>query len=89
MRPVVYRHRNAPNPGVSSASRYGFNERGYIRGDIMKPLATLVLTASLVLGALMAMVGPAPATPFADVPANHWASVAAGRAWSATPATPV
>jgi hypothetical protein len=39
----------------------------------MKPLATLVLTASLVLGALMAMVGPAPATPFADVPANHWA----------------
>jgi hypothetical protein len=39
----------------------------------MKPLATLVLTASLVLAALAAMVGKAPATPFADVPANHWA----------------
>lgn len=39
----------------------------------MKSLATLVLTASLVLGALTATVGPARATPFADVPANHWA----------------
>ncbi len=39
----------------------------------MKSLATLVLTASLVLGALVAMVAQAPATPFADVPANHWA----------------
>jgi hypothetical protein len=49
------------------------NGRGCTRGDIMKRLATLVLAASFVMGALAASVERAPATPFADVPANHWA----------------
>jgi hypothetical protein len=39
----------------------------------MKPLATLVLTASFALAVLAATVGQAMATPFADVPSNHWA----------------
>ncbi len=39
----------------------------------MKPVATLVLAASLITGSLAATVGQAAATPFADVPANHWA----------------
>jgi len=39
----------------------------------MKPLATLVLTASLIFSLLAAPARRAEATPFADVPANHWA----------------
>ncbi len=39
----------------------------------MKPLATLLLTASLIVGALAGIVEQAAANPFADVPANHWA----------------
>lgn len=39
----------------------------------MKPLATLILIASLVAGALAGTGARAQATPFADVPANHWA----------------
>jgi hypothetical protein len=39
----------------------------------MKPLATLVLVVSMIVCSLVAMVGEARATPFADVPSNHWA----------------
>ncbi len=39
----------------------------------MKRLATLVLMAGLSLGAVLAMGRGASATPFSDVPANHWA----------------
>jgi hypothetical protein len=39
----------------------------------MKPLATLVVVGSLIVGSLAATVATAWATPFADVPANHWA----------------
>jgi len=39
----------------------------------MKRLATLVLAAGLSLGLLVAMGQGASATPFSDVPANHWA----------------
>lgn len=39
----------------------------------MKPLATLVLAASLVISSLLGTGREASATPFADVPANHWA----------------
>ncbi len=39
----------------------------------MKALATLVLAVSVVLGSLLIAVGTASATPFADVPSNHWA----------------
>lgn len=41
--------------------------------EIMKPLVTLVLVASVIIGSLLATVGGALATPFADVPSNHWA----------------
>jgi hypothetical protein len=39
----------------------------------MKRLATLVLAASFSLGSLVALGQGASATPFSDVPANHWA----------------
>jgi hypothetical protein len=39
----------------------------------MKPLATWVLTASLIVALLAVTAGRVRATPFADVPANHWA----------------
>jgi hypothetical protein len=39
----------------------------------MRPLATVILAASLIISSLAATVRPAAATPFADVPANHWA----------------
>jgi hypothetical protein len=39
----------------------------------MKRLATLVLAASFSLGSLLALGQGASATPFSDVPANHWA----------------
>ncbi|MFN2462018.1 MAG: S-layer homology domain-containing protein [Candidatus Velthaea sp.] len=39
----------------------------------MKRLATLVLAAGFSLGSLVAMGQGASATPFSDVPANHWA----------------
>ncbi len=39
----------------------------------MKRLATLVLAASLSVGSLLALGQGASATPFSDVPANHWA----------------
>ena len=39
----------------------------------MKPLATLVLAASFIVGSLLGSGRAASATPFADVPANHWA----------------
>lgn len=39
----------------------------------MKRLATLVLAAGFSLSSLVAMGQGASATPFADVPANHWA----------------
>jgi len=39
----------------------------------MKRLATLVLAASFGLGSLLALGHSASATPFSDVPANHWA----------------
>jgi len=39
----------------------------------MKRLATLVLAASFTVGSLVAMGQGASATPFSDVPANHWA----------------
>ena len=39
----------------------------------MKRLATLVLAASFGLGSLLALGQGVSATPFSDVPANHWA----------------
>jgi hypothetical protein len=39
----------------------------------MKRLATLVLAASFSIGSLVTMGQGALATPFSDVPANHWA----------------
>jgi hypothetical protein len=39
----------------------------------MKRLATLAIAASLALGSMAAMGRVAFATPFSDVPANHWA----------------
>lgn len=39
----------------------------------MKRLATLFLASSLVLGSMLSMGRAAFATPFSDVPANHWA----------------
>ena len=39
----------------------------------MKRLATLVLAAGFSLGSLLALGQAASATPFSDVPANHWA----------------
>ena len=39
----------------------------------MKRLATLVLAASFGLGSLLALGKSVSATPFSDVPANHWA----------------
>ena len=39
----------------------------------MKRLATLVLTASFLMGLLVMTGQGASATPFSDVPANHWA----------------
>jgi len=39
----------------------------------MKRLASLVLASSLVLGSVLLMGRAASATPFSDVPANHWA----------------
>ncbi|MDP9025608.1 MAG: S-layer homology domain-containing protein, partial [Candidatus Eremiobacteraeota bacterium] len=39
----------------------------------MKRLASLVLASSFVLGSLVGMGRAASATPFSDVPANHWA----------------
>ena len=39
----------------------------------MKRLATLVLAASFGLGSLLALGHSVSATPFSDVPANHWA----------------
>jgi hypothetical protein len=39
----------------------------------MKRLATLVLAAAFSLGSLLALGQGASATPFSDVPANHWA----------------
>lgn len=41
--------------------------------DTMKRLATLVLAAGFSLGSLLALGQGASATPFSDVPANHWA----------------
>lgn len=53
---------------------HDFNGRENTVGETrMKPLRTLVLTASLSIGSLAAMVGQACADPFADVPSNHWA----------------
>src|ERR1700682_5333816 len=42
----------------------------------MKRLSTLVLAASFSLGSLVALGQGASATPFSDVPANHWADQA-------------
>ena len=39
----------------------------------MKRLATLVLAAGFAMGSLLALGQGASATPFSDVPANHWA----------------
>ncbi|HEY6235706.1 MAG TPA: S-layer homology domain-containing protein, partial [Candidatus Elarobacter sp.] len=39
----------------------------------MKRLATLVLAAGFAIGSLLALGQGASATPFSDVPANHWA----------------
>ncbi|HZO93814.1 MAG TPA: S-layer homology domain-containing protein [Candidatus Baltobacteraceae bacterium] len=39
----------------------------------MNRLGTLVVAASLAVGSLLALGRPATATPFSDVPANHWA----------------
>ncbi|MBC5809569.1 MAG: S-layer homology domain-containing protein [Candidatus Eremiobacteraeota bacterium] len=39
----------------------------------MKRLATLVLASSFVLGSVLSLGRAASATPFSDVPANHWA----------------
>ena len=39
----------------------------------MKRLATLVLAASFLVGSLAMLGQGASATPFSDVPANHWA----------------
>jgi hypothetical protein len=39
----------------------------------MKRLASLVLVSGLVLGSMLSMGRAASATPFSDVPANHWA----------------
>ena len=39
----------------------------------MKRLASLVLASSLVLGTVLLLGRAASATPFSDVPANHWA----------------
>jgi len=39
----------------------------------MKRLASLVLASGLVLGSMLSMGRAASATPFSDVPANHWA----------------
>jgi hypothetical protein len=39
----------------------------------MKRLASLVLASSLTLGTVLSMGRAASATPFSDVPANHWA----------------
>lgn len=39
----------------------------------MKRLATLVLAAGFAMGSLLALGQSASATPFSDVPANHWA----------------
>ncbi len=39
----------------------------------MKPLALLVLCASFILSSLLVAVRAVSATPFADVPSNHWA----------------
>jgi hypothetical protein len=39
----------------------------------MKRLASLVLAASCTIGSLVALGRGASATPFSDVPANHWA----------------
>ena len=39
----------------------------------MKPLWTLILCTSFILSSLLGMVDAANATPFADVPSNHWA----------------
>jgi len=39
----------------------------------MKRLATLLLAASFGLGSLLALGKSVSATPFSDVPANHWA----------------
>ena len=39
----------------------------------MKRLARLLLASSLALGVLCATNQAAMATPFSDVPANHWA----------------
>jgi hypothetical protein len=41
--------------------------------DTMKRLATLVLAVGFSVSSLVAMVQGASATPFSDVPANHWA----------------
>jgi hypothetical protein len=39
----------------------------------MKRLASLVLASSFMLGSMVGMDRAASATPFSDVPANHWA----------------
>ena len=39
----------------------------------MKRLASLVLASGLVLGTILMSGRAASATPFSDVPANHWA----------------
>jgi hypothetical protein len=39
----------------------------------MKRLASLVLASSFLLGSVLSMGRAASATPFSDVPANHWA----------------
>jgi len=41
--------------------------------DSMKRLATLAIVSSLALGTILGMGRAAFATPFSDVPANHWA----------------